>query len=171
MCLWLTLISLRSLYHLFPSLSSGTHRGISNILKRKGKIMNDPFENPPLPYAYDALVPYIDEKTMHLHHDRHLQTYIDNLNATLRDYPAFHSWTLEQLLMNIASLPAAIQQSTARNAGGAYNRNYPFHPARCFLPFRRNMAPFPTLKNSSRRPPSRFSAPDMHGLSVMPSEI
>ena len=40
-----------------------------------------PFQNPPLPYAYDALEPYIDEKTMHLHHDRHLQTYVDNLNA------------------------------------------------------------------------------------------
>lgn len=88
--------------------------------------MNDPFENPPLPYAYDALLPYIDEKTMHLHHDRHLQTYIDNLNATLRNYPAFHSWTLEQLLMNIASLPAAIQQSTARNAGGSYNHIFYF---------------------------------------------
>ena len=42
-----------------------------------------PFQLPPLPYAYDALEPYIDEETMHLHHDRHFQTYIDNLNKAL----------------------------------------------------------------------------------------
>lgn len=47
--------------------------------------MNYPFTNPPLPYAYDALEPYIDTLTMHLHHDRHLQTYIDNLR---KDYIA-----------------------------------------------------------------------------------
>ena len=42
-----------------------------------------PFDNTPLPYGYDALEPFIDERTMHLHHDRHLQTYIDQLNALL----------------------------------------------------------------------------------------
>lgn len=46
-----------------------------------------PFVNLPLSYDYDALEPFIDEKTMHLHHDKHLQTYIDNLNKTLKDQP------------------------------------------------------------------------------------
>lgn len=80
-----------------------------------------PFTNPPLPYAYQALEPYIDEKTMKLHHDRHLQTYVDNLNKALADYSRFHNWTLEQLLYNIASLPEEIQTAVRNNGGGVYN--------------------------------------------------
>lgn len=61
------------------------------------------FINLPLPYPYDAMEPYIDKKTMHLHHDKHLQTYIDNLNSALEKYPQFQTWSLEQLLMNVPS--------------------------------------------------------------------
>jgi Fe-Mn family superoxide dismutase len=85
-----------------------------------------PFENPPLPYAYDALEPYIDTLTMHLHHDRHLQTYVDNLNKALKDYPAYHSWSLEQLLTNANRLPAAIQTPVKNNGGGVYNHIFYF---------------------------------------------
>ena len=56
-----------------------------------------PFVNLPLPYAYDALEPFIDAKTMMLHHDRHLQTYIDNLNNALKDRPGLQELSLEQL--------------------------------------------------------------------------
>lgn len=80
-----------------------------------------PFQNQSLPYAYDALEPYIDQKTMHLHHDRHLQTYIDNLNKTIAGYPQFHSWTIEDFLRNISFLPISIQVPVWRNAGGVYN--------------------------------------------------
>lgn len=80
-----------------------------------------PFQNFPLPYPYNALEPYIDEKTMHLHHDKHLQTYIDNLNKALDNYPQFHSWTLEDLLRNIDFLPLEIKIPVWRNAGGVYN--------------------------------------------------
>lgn len=86
-----------------------------------------PFVNPPLPYGYDVLEPYIDALTMHLHHDRHLQTYVDNLNKALKDYPAFHSWSLERLLTNADSLPAAIQIPVKNNGGGVYNHIFYFN--------------------------------------------
>ncbi|MDD2221365.1 MAG: superoxide dismutase [Clostridia bacterium] len=91
--------------------------------------MNDhyPFVNPPLPYAYDALEPYLDTKTLQLHHDRHLQTYVDNLNKALKDYPELQSRSLEQLIYNADSLPAAIRQSVINNGGGVYNHIFYFN--------------------------------------------
>lgn len=85
-----------------------------------------PFVNPPLPYAYDALEPYIDTKTMHLHHDRHLQTYVDNLNNVLKDYPELQNWSLEQLIYNADRLPSVIRQSVINNGGGVYNHIFYF---------------------------------------------
>lgn len=84
------------------------------------------FVNTPLPYAYNAMEPYIDEKTMRLHHDKHLQTYIDNLNTTLDSYKGFQNWTLVQLIMNVPSLPADIQTAVKNNAGGVYNHQFYF---------------------------------------------
>lgn len=84
------------------------------------------FINNPLPYAYNALEPYIDEKTMRIHHDKHLQTYIDNLNNTLSEYPQFQNWTLGQLIMNVPSLPDEIQTAIKNNAGGVFNHQFYF---------------------------------------------
>lgn len=84
------------------------------------------FENEPLPYAYDALEPFIDEKTMRLHHDKHLQTYIDNLNKTIEDYPEFQNMTLEELLVNSDLLPEEIRVPVHNNAGGVYNHRLYF---------------------------------------------
>ncbi|CUX36386.1 superoxide dismutase [Clostridium sp. C105KSO13] len=84
------------------------------------------FSNSPLPYAYDAMEPYIDEKTMWLHHDRHLQTYIDDLNDALAKYPQFQSWSLETLLGNIPRLPQDIQTDVKNNAGGVFNHRFYF---------------------------------------------
>lgn len=84
------------------------------------------FVNTPLPYAYDAMEPYIDEKTMRLHHNRHLQTYIDNLNNILCRYPLLQSWTLEQLILNVPSLPEDIQTPVKHNAGGVFNHRFYF---------------------------------------------
>ncbi|MEA4964917.1 MAG: superoxide dismutase [Oscillospiraceae bacterium] len=85
-----------------------------------------PFVNPPLPYAYDALEPYIDTKTMHIHHDRHLQTYVDNLNRVLHDEPNLQTWSLERLLYHADRLPPAIRQSVINNGGGVFNHIFYF---------------------------------------------
>ena len=67
-----------------------------------------PFVNQPLPYDYSALEPFIDEKTMHLHHDRHLQTYIDNLNGILEQEPKLQKLSLEQLIQISGRLPCRL---------------------------------------------------------------
>ena len=85
-----------------------------------------PFELPPLPYAYDALEPYIDQETMHFHHDKHMKTYVDNLNKSLEPYPQYHHWTLERLLLQMDELPDSLKTSVRNNGGGVYNHDLYF---------------------------------------------
>lgn len=85
-----------------------------------------PFTLPPLPYAYDALEPFIDTETMHYHHDKHFQTYIDNLNKALLNAPAYQSLTLEQLLRSLPRLPEALRTPIRNNAGGVWNHDLYF---------------------------------------------
>lgn len=85
-----------------------------------------PFENTPLPYSYDALEPYIDAKTMELHHNRHLQTYIDNLNTTLAAHPAIQGLSLEFMLSNLWRMPRELSISIKNNGGGVYNHRFYF---------------------------------------------
>ena len=85
-----------------------------------------PFINTPLPYSYDALEPFIDEETMHLHHDRHLQTYIDNLNRFLEENPSLQKFSLEELLTIWRRLPCHLQTPLCNSAGGVYNHRFYF---------------------------------------------
>ena len=81
-----------------------------------------PFEVPPLTYAYDALEPHIDEQTMHLHHDKHHQAYVDNANKAL----AGTEWadrSVEQVLANLEILPEDIRTAVRNNAGGHANHS------------------------------------------------
>ena len=78
-----------------------------------------PFALPPLRFAYEALEPYIDADTMRLHHDKHHQTYIDNLNAALKDYPQFHQRSIEDIMRHLNDVPEAIR-TTVRNHGGGH---------------------------------------------------
>ena len=75
---------------------------------------------PDLPYAYDALEPYIDAETMHLHHDKHHQTYVNNANAALEKHPEIGE-DLEASLADVESIPADIRQALINNGGGHLN--------------------------------------------------
>ncbi|MGN1420871.1 MAG: superoxide dismutase [Eubacterium sp.] len=85
-----------------------------------------PFVNLPLPYDYYALEPFIDEKTMHLHHDRHLQAYIDNLNKVVSRYPFLQGLTLEQLACGNFNIPTEDKRAVKNNAGGVFNHRFFF---------------------------------------------
>jgi len=74
---------------------------------------------PALPYPYDALEPYIDELTMHIHHDKHHAAYVNNLNAALEPYADLKDRPVQALLRNLDVLPEAIR-TAARNNGGAH---------------------------------------------------
>ena len=82
-----------------------------------------PYVLPPLPYAYDALEPYIEAETMHYHHDKHFQAYITNLNNALEPYPTLQKLTLKQLLSQPKLLPTDIYQTVMNQGGGVYNHD------------------------------------------------
>jgi Fe-Mn family superoxide dismutase len=77
----------------------------------------------PLPYAYDALEPYIDAKTMEVHHSKHHATYVANLNAALAKDPSFDDCSLEKILKNLDKLPESIRTAVRNNGGGVYNHD------------------------------------------------
>lgn len=79
------------------------------------------YQLPELPYAYDALEPYIDVETMHLHHDKHHNTYVTNLNAAVEKYPELFNKTVEELVTDLASVPEDIRTAVRNNGGGHVN--------------------------------------------------
>ncbi len=86
-----------------------------------------PFGLEPLPYSYNALEPYIDAETVSIHHDKHLKTYVDKLNAALEPYPALHGFSLSQLLSKPELIPKTIQTTVKNNGGGVYYHNLYFN--------------------------------------------
>ncbi|MCI9124104.1 MAG: superoxide dismutase [Eubacterium sp.] len=96
------------------------------------------FVNEPLPYSYQAMEPYIDIQTMYLHHDKHLQTYIDHLNALIDRSPALQSAAfgektecgfaaLVQILKNLDVLADHMKTDVRNNAGGVFNHWFYFN--------------------------------------------
>ena len=80
-----------------------------------------PFTLPPLPYAYDALEPYIDAQTMQIHHDKHHQAYVDNLNKAVASEPSLAGKSLDDLLSNLDALPPAVRTQIRNQGGGDAN--------------------------------------------------
>lgn len=75
----------------------------------------------PLPYAFDALEPYIDAKTMEIHHGKHHAAYVTNLNNALKDHPELQSKTAIELITNLNALPESIRTAVRNNGGGHVN--------------------------------------------------
>jgi len=78
---------------------------------------------PPLPYEYAALEPHIDAQTMQIHHGKHHQAYVNNLNAALDKHPELFQWTLEDLLRKINQIPEDIRTAVRNNGGGHHNHS------------------------------------------------
>ena len=78
---------------------------------------------PPLPYEYAALEPHIDAQTMQIHHAKHHQAYVNNLNAALDKHPELFQWTLEDLLRKINQIPEDIRTAVRNNGGGHHNHS------------------------------------------------
>jgi superoxide dismutase, Fe-Mn family len=76
---------------------------------------------PPLPYAYDALEPHIDTKTMQFHHDKHHAAYVKNLNAALDKHPELKKTPVEELLLRLDRVPEDIRKTVRNNGGGHVN--------------------------------------------------
>ena len=75
----------------------------------------------PLRFAYDALDPYVDAETMELHHDKHHQTYVDNLNKAIEPYPDLADLTIENLLLRLDEVPEQIRTAVRNHGGGHVN--------------------------------------------------
>ena len=81
------------------------------------------FTLPNLKYSFDALEPFIDAKTMEIHHGKHHQGYVDKLNKALENYPDLQNKSLEEILSDLDSVPEDIRTAVRNNAGGHYNHS------------------------------------------------
>ena len=82
------------------------------------------FTLPPLPYDFAALEPHIDAKTMEIHHDKHHQAYVNNLNAAIEKAPELQGKSLEDLLKNVNSAPESVRTAVRNNGGGHWNHSF-----------------------------------------------
>jgi len=82
------------------------------------------YQLPPLPYAYDALEPHIDTRTLEIHHDKHHATYLANLNKALEGAPELQVKSAEELLTNLNAVPEKIRTAVLNNGGGFVNHTF-----------------------------------------------
>jgi Fe-Mn family superoxide dismutase len=82
------------------------------------------FTLPALPYAFDALEPHIDAQTMQIHHGKHHQAYVNNLNAAIEKAPELAGKALDDLVKNINTVPEAVRAAVRNNGGGHWNHTF-----------------------------------------------
>jgi Fe-Mn family superoxide dismutase len=117
-------------FHFLDSCTLEDYNFVEKIIKnlerdrltnQKERIMA--FELPKLPYAVDALEPYIDAQTMTIHHDKHHQAYVTNLNGAIEKHPELASKSLEDLLKDLNSVPEDIRTVVRNHGGGTWNHS------------------------------------------------
>jgi Fe-Mn family superoxide dismutase len=116
------------------------------LIKRSQKMTH---KLQPLPYEYDALEPYIDEKTMRIHHTRHHQTYIDKLNAAINDYPELQNDSAEDLIKKLDTIPDGIRSAVRNHGGGHANHSFFWSILKKDVPFAGEVASSITNKYDS----------------------
>ena len=94
----------------------------------------------PLPYAYNALEPYIDEQTMRIHHDKHQQTYFDKFNAAIMEFPELQQKAVPEILKNLHHVPEKIQSAVRNHGGGYYHHSFFWTVLKKEVPFSGNIA-------------------------------
>ncbi len=111
-------------------------------------IENYPFKLKPLNYSYDALEPIISEETLHFHHDKHLKTYVENLNKAIEPYINLQNLTINNIIKQLEKIPKTAQTAVRNNSGGVYNHELYFS----ILTDQRNVTkPSKTLQASIER--------------------
>ena len=101
--------------------SAAPLRGSGRFIAAAQDDPTGPYTLPPLPYDYKALEPHIDALTVEIHHDRHHQTYVTNLNKAVVDQPELQAMSVEQLVTGLDAVPEAIRPTVRNNAGGHVN--------------------------------------------------
>jgi Fe-Mn family superoxide dismutase len=96
-------------------------RGLDAAILDPAQAASGPYSLAPLPYAFDALEPHIDALTMQIHHGRHHQAYVNNLNAALAGAGEAGKAPLDDILKNLAALPESVRAAVRNNGGGHVN--------------------------------------------------
>ena len=124
------------------------------------------YEVPPLPYDYAALEPHIDEATMKLHHDKHHQAYVTNLNGAVEKHPDLGNKSPEELLKDLASIPEDVRKVVQNNGGGHVNHTMFWQIMKpkgggdpsgdIAAQIKADFGDFESFKSSSTKPPPQF---------------
>lgn len=124
---WIKWLSICSLCFLLSGcekdMTATTEQALHVFNNQKEVSPTVPYQLPALPYKANALEPYIDEQTMNIHHDKHHNTYVTNLNAALENAPELQGLTVEALISDLNKVPESIRMAVRNNGGGHANHS------------------------------------------------